>query len=54
MALVDRDSRAGHGRSTLPPPRGADEADRRDTIILEAVVFDIEAVVFDIQIDPRP
>src|SRR4029450_1111116 len=44
LALAARSRRPGDGQSPLPPSR-TDKPDRRDTIILDAVVFDV-------QIDP--
>ena len=46
MALAACARRPREGQRPLPPPR-TDEPDRRDTIILDAVVFDV-------QIDSRP
>lgn len=46
MPLAARSRRLGKGQCPLPPRR-TDEPDRRDTIILDAVVFDVQR-------DPRP
>src|SRR4029450_9693408 len=43
IALADHSRRAGHGRRTLPRHRGgAHEANRGDTIVFYAVVFDVQ------------